>query len=473
MSRNLKRVILLLSCTFAGLICGTLYLYSSYSPQFSQRLGYTASQSSQISIWGSIGMGVGAPISGILIDRKGYTLVSIIGFILLTSGYYIMKKQFDTEWANLSVSCACLLVIGLGSSTINSVSLKCCAVSFPSIRGVATSLPLALFGLSALFYSVIASVFFPNDTSSFFGFIMISIVLIFIACFPSIYLADCEHQSKGSTNNTPVSAQPQLPSTPKAHVKSPRTSTSEINIFTSFRFYQLFVITGMLAALGQMYIYSVGYIVKALIIKESGTSSSLSILIQQDQQFQVGILSIANFLGRIAAGVLGDIVSQSFNKPRSLLLFIPAFGMTICQIISYNIDDCTELPLVSFMIGFFYGFIFCIMPIITGDIFGMNDFSFNWGIISMSPILPSYYFIKLFGKFYDGNSTLDETNGSLVCTIGNLCYNYIFKLTLVVSISVTIIVLIFNSGDSIFRRKKAITSLPLASPTNLFNEKAS
>ncbi|RCK55595.1 hypothetical protein Cantr_05688 [Candida viswanathii] len=295
MSRNLKRVVLLLSCTFAGLI---------------------SSQSSQISIWGSIGIGIGAPISGILIDRKGYTLVSIIGFLLLTGGYYTMKKQFDTEWANLTVSCACLLVIGLGSSTLNSVSLKCCAVSFPSIRGVATSLPLALFGLSALFYSVIASVFFPNDTSHFFGFIMISIVFIFVACFPSIYLADCEHQLKNKTNFQ----QPQAtPSTPKpVSGVAPTTGT---NIFKSFRFYQLFVITGMLTSLGQMYIYSVGYI--------------------------VGIISIANFLGRIAAGILGDIVSQSFSKPRSILLFLPAI-----------------------------------------DIFGMNDFSFNWGIISMSPILP-------------------------------------------------------------------------------------
>lgn len=415
-------------------------------------------------------MGIGAPISGILIDRKGYTLVSLIGFVLLTSGYYIMKKQLDKEWANLNVSCACLLVIGLGSSTINSVSLKCCAVSFPSIRGVATSLPLALFGLSALFYSVIASMFFPEDTSGFIGFIMISIMFIFVACFPSIYLADCEHQMKSKTSSPQL---PEIPSTPKARSKPSGVATSEINIFTSFRFYQLFIITGMLASLGQMYIYSVGYIVKALIINESGTNPSLGILIQQDQQFQVGILSIANFLGRIAAGIFGDIVSQSFGKSRSILLFIPAIGMSICQAISYNIDSCTELPMVSFLIGFFYGFIFCIMPIITGDIFGMNDFSFNWGIISMSPILPSYYFIKLFGKFYDGNSSLDEKSNTLVCVVGNLCYNYIFQLTLVVSISATIIVIILNSGDSIFKRKRVITSLPLASPTNLFNEKAS
>lgn len=103
-------------------------------------------------------------------DKKGYTVALIIGGLSIISGYLGMKKQYDNQYSHLLVSSSFLFLIGCGSTFINSACMKCCAVSFPSIRGVATSLPLALYGLSALFYSVIASVFFPGKTSEFLGF---------------------------------------------------------------------------------------------------------------------------------------------------------------------------------------------------------------------------------------------------------------------------------------------------------------
>lgn len=469
LSRNVHRVLVLLSCTFLGLICGTLYLYSSYSPQLAKQLQYTASDSSKIALWGTIGTAWAGPISGAVVDRKGYTLSLLIGAFLIILGYGGMKYQFDHQYNQVQISCFWLFSIGLGSTFINSACLKCCAVSFPSIRGVATSLPLALYGLSALFYSVIASVFYAGKTSEFLGFVGISVIVICVICFPSVYLSDKEHKlRKASTFRNH-----QLLEDSEKNL----STHSKVDLFKSYKFWMCFAILGSLASLGQMYIYSVGYIVKSLVgystteehLEVAATSDQVELLIQQQQQLQVGMISIANCIGRILAGILGDIITQSFSTPRSWLLVIPSVGTTFCQILTSNTVHYNNLPLNSFLVGLFYGFTFCLIPIIVGDIFGMEDFSFNWGITCLAPIGPSYYLTSMFGKEYDlksGKTALmdmakdgETLLATMGCSLGNKCYNSVLGVTAGVGCFAIILVLVFNFSDMICRRKPKTLSL--------------
>lgn len=465
-SRNVQRVLVLLSCTFLGLICGTLYLYSSYSPQLAKQLQYTASDSSKIALWGTIGTAVAGPVSGAVVDRKGYTLSLLIGAILIILGYGGMKYQFDRQLNQIQLSCLWLFSIGLGSTFINSACLKCCAVSFPSIRGVATSLPLALYGLSALFYSVIASVFYTGRTSEFLGFVGVSIVAICVICFPSVYIADKEHKLRNASTfrNNQLTEDRH-----RAH-----STDSKADLLKSYKFWMLFTILGALASLGQMYIYSVGYIIKSLVgltmseqnLESVATVDEIDVLIQQQQQLQVGMISIANCIGRILSGILGDIITQSFSMPRSWLLVVPAVGTTFCQFLTSSTEHYTNLPLNSFLVGLFYGFTFCLVPIIVGDIFGMENFSFNWGITCLAPIGPSYYFTSMFGQEYDLNSAkADPINSStsqttsMGCILGNKCYSDILGITAGVGCVATILVVIFNFSDTLFKRRPKTLSL--------------
>lgn len=457
MDSTLVRSFVLLSCSFLGLICGTLYLYSSYSPQLALRLHYLATGSSSIALCGSLGTAVAGPLAGIVVDKKGYTVALIIGGISIVVGYTLLKWQFDALYSNLLLSCLELFMVGSGSTFINSLCLKCCAVKFPSIRGVATSLPLALYGLSAMFYSVVASIYYAGNTLGFLYFLIVSLILIFLICCPAIVRCDNKRTTKRQRVETiemaTFGADPQDPHDLQGHGSHHSSEISGLKLLRTPRFWLLFIIIGGLASLGQMYIYSVGYIVKALVTYSYELPPdaqekvlSIDILVQNQQQLQVSLLSVTNCVGRLAAGITGDIINKSFRKPRNWLLFVPSGGLILTQVMALNINHYEQLSLASILTGFFYGFTFCIMPIIVGDVFGMENFSQNWGVIGLAPVIPSFYFTNLFGKVYDMRSSVGES-GYSSCLLGNGCYDLVFKLALGVGILALLAVTTFNFGE--------------------------
>lgn len=458
MHSTLRKTFVLLLCTFLGLICGTLYLYSSYSPQLATRLHYSATDLSSIALLGTLGVAISGPLAGAVVDRHGYTLALALGGIFIVGGYIGLRHQFDTSYSNLKVLCMLLFSVGCGSTFINLACLKCCAITFPSIRGVATSLPLALYGLLAVFYSVIASVFYPGDTLRFMRFIVVSLIGIFGLCAPHVMLCDRSRARRAKKEPEQMPEKELL-----VHGLHHNSEVAGLALLCLPRFWLLFAVTGALASLGQMYIYSVGYMVKALVIStlevpDADMAPAVDVIVQQQQQLQVGLLSVTNCVGRLAAGVMGDIICLNFHRPRAWLLFLPSAGLVGTQMMALQLQHHGELALVSMLTGFFYGFTFCIMPIIVGDVFGMDNFSGNWGLVGLAPIIPSFYFTHLFGSVYDSHS-VQVASGS-VCALGRACYSLVFVLTLAVGVVAVLIVAVFNFGEryvasrALYERKK-------------------
>ena len=447
--RTFRRVYVLLSCTFSGLICGTLYLYSSYIPQIAKRLGYSVTDSCTIALCGTVGTALSSPLSGVLVDKKGYSGALLLGGASIIGAYYGLKVQFDLSYSSVLLSGTFLYLIGMGSTLVSFSSLKCCAISFPGIRGIATSLPLALYGLSAFFYSMVASVFFPGQVSRFLNFLIFSMVFILAVCAPSFLLCDKETRSRKTFRKHNLVEGIEMVSVKQADLRksssltddlaSDRTVESGEHVLKSLNFWLVFLITGSLASIGQMYIYSVGYMTKALVTKNLHDGnieviSNIDVSIQQNQQMQVALLSVSNFGGRIIAGVCADVISRSGGMARTWLLLVPTIGSVVTQIVGNLIDSYSTLIIESLLVGAFYGFTFCIMPIIVGDLFGMEDFTFNWGIVCLAPFIPSFILTTLFGKIFDSNSSKTKDSDIVLCLKGKLCYNSIFQTTILFSV---------------------------------------
>lgn len=108
----------------------------------------------------------GMPV-GILVDAKGPRPAALLGSIMLALGYFPLHLAYDKGSGSVALMCLYSFLSGLGGCTAFAAAVKTSALNWPHHRGTATAFPLAAFGLSAFFFSLIGGFLFPGDTGDF------------------------------------------------------------------------------------------------------------------------------------------------------------------------------------------------------------------------------------------------------------------------------------------------------------------
>ncbi|EEP81649.1 conserved hypothetical protein [Uncinocarpus reesii 1704] len=202
-----QRLLTVVAATVIALASGTNYVYSAWAPQFADRMNLSSTESNFIGTAGNIGTyASGVPI-GLLIDSKGPRPGTLIGTVALFLGYFPIHRAYASGPGSMSVPVLCFFsfLTGLGSCAAFSASIKTAASNYPHHRGSATAFPLAAFGLSAFFFSTIATFAFHDDTSLFLLALAVGTSsLIFVSSFfvkllphpsPSSYATISDHES--------------------------------------------------------------------------------------------------------------------------------------------------------------------------------------------------------------------------------------------------------------------------------------
>lgn len=161
------RIVSSVAATVISLACGTNYVYSAWAPQFADKLLLSATESNLIGLAGNLGMySMGVPV-GIFVDSKGPRPAVIVGSILLGLGYYPLHQAYDAGHGSVPWLCFVSYLTGLGGCMAFAAAVKTSALNWPHHRGTATAFPLAAFGLSAFFFALVGSIFFPGSPSKF------------------------------------------------------------------------------------------------------------------------------------------------------------------------------------------------------------------------------------------------------------------------------------------------------------------
>ncbi|GMF05178.1 unnamed protein product [Ambrosiozyma monospora] len=190
-------------------------------------------------------------------------------------------------------------------------------------------------------------------------------------------------------------------------------------------------------------------------------------MIQHHQQTQVGLLSLASCLGRLVTGLAADTFYH-FRMPTLLLLYVPALMVITSQIFGFVFSSIDVIWLLSVFVGFGYGSIYAAGPIIVSELWGIEKFSFHWGLINMSPIVCNMLFSSMFAKNYDQHTRVqkinvgddDEGAGHVVevavCNFKQYCYNGTYKITFFISLIpvVLVSVMIFKELLRRYRRRQ-------------------
>lgn len=192
-------------------------------------------------------------------------------------------------------------------------------------------------------------------------------------------------------------------------------------------------IMSLCSGIGQMYIYTVGFIVTAQYnIHKNADGSPASL-----QAVQVSTISIASFSGRVIAGVLSDFLHKKLKAQRQWVVIGTIFMFGIGQVLLIFTNSLSTITLISLIIGGGYGLLNGTYPAIIADDFGVAAFSTAWGLICSGSIIILFSLDKYFGIIYDSQS--DE---GAVCLKGNNCYRAAFEVSAILCVFTLLVTLV-------------------------------
>lgn len=475
-SHTFARFTALIVSVFVALVAGTPYLYGIYAPQLVRRVGLSTSKAASISLAVTVGTGCGGLPAGLLIDNFGPSLLIIIGSSCIFLGYFISNRIYALQIPSLPLICIAMCLVGFGSGTTFFSCLKAAQANFPHHRGSASAMPIGAYGLSATVFLLVAATFFADDTGQLLLFLSLVCGAVAFCGSWFIHVYDPEgtveeedsnrheppelhrlssflgklafwglNKSDFSLNSEQRPLLQNQPSPRKAPLRIPvATSTSSTDtelikllkrldspkdivtaLLTNRLYLTHFLILSLCSGMGQMYIYTVGFIVRAQFFYDPGLFTSPASL----QALQVSVISISQFFGRIAAGMLSDIVKKKIKAQRQWLVLVSIVFMIIAQILLSYTNSVHLLTLVSVIMGSAYGMLNGNYPSIFADTFGTKHFTTAWGLSCSGPIILLYPLQLYFGWIYDSHA---EENGK--CYQGKDCYRGAFQTSIVLSL---------------------------------------
>lgn len=142
----------------------------------------------------------------------------------------------------------------------------------------------------------------------------------------------------------------------------------------------------------------------------------------------VSIVAISSTIARLLTGSLSDLLaptasqdpnSKSFTLSRVAFLLSSALLFALSQLLlaSTLVQHHPALfPVVSALTGLGYGTVFSIVPIITGVVWGSQNFGTNYGILGLVPAAGAVVWSAVYSAVYQ--------RGVGRGTEENLCYGY-------------------------------------------------
>lgn len=206
-------------------------------------------------------------------------------------------------------------------------------------------------------------------------------------------------------------------------------------LFTTPKFWQLFIMLGLLCGVGLMTINNIGNCARALWHHYDDTASHD--FIQQRQLMHVSILSVASFAGRLASGIGSDwLIHHDYSRFWTLVCSACLF--CLAQVVALTLEDPNHLFWLSGLTGLAYGSLFGVYPALVADAFGPSGMGINWGAMTMAPVLSGNIFNIAYGAILDRHSHIEndgrDGQAELVCDEGRACYASAYWITLVSSL---------------------------------------
>eukprot|EP01121_Diplochlamys_sp_Union-15-3_P020437 TRINITY_DN7977_c0_g1_i1.p1 TRINITY_DN7977_c0_g1~~TRINITY_DN7977_c0_g1_i1.p1 ORF type:complete len:279 (-),score=25.05 TRINITY_DN7977_c0_g1_i1:4-840(-) len=165
----------------------------------------------------------------------------------------------------------------------------------------------------------------------------------------------------------------------------------------------------------------------------------------------VALFSVFNTLGRMLVGFLSDRFLDRMNRCWWLAICGAIMSFTLFY---FSFSTVSMMYFGVITLGLSYGGVFCMVPILTSELFGLVHFGANWGVIGVAPAVGSELLnVLLAGKLNDHYAksswvnVTTTTNFTKYC-LGSHCYQYTFYICGAVSAFTIILSFILKLRNS-------------------------
>jgi MFS family permease len=353
---------------------------------------------------------------GYLCDTSGARPISLLASLLFIFSYTLAAQAFSRSlplvWFLVS-----FFLIGMGTSALYFSALITSAKNFARNRGLSIAVPIAAFGLSSFWESLLAgSKLFSRDVKAESGDAFYELDVVRLFYFFAIMLGAVGAVGAVGLFNMP----PHLPKRVDGEEPSeedallPRAEASETSSVISLvpardeinaehrpflkdhSTYLFGLVLLVLLGTGEMFINCVrskfdnrwpaklGTMLRSL----QNTGDFMPSL---DPSKHISILALSSTLSRLSSGFLSDYMSSPrLTQPWSRIpLFIALAALQAATLFGLAYAPVEWLKrnfqLASSAFGISYGGIFTLAPTVVSVVWGVGGFGRNWGILTFTP----------------------------------------------------------------------------------------
>ena len=353
------------------LALGAIYAWSVFTARLTDAVGvyaFSASQTAWVFSTGLATFAIVMVLAGRVLPRVGPRRLSVVGGLLLGSGYLLGGLFGDSFLMQL----ACIgLIGGAGIGLAYVVPISVCVKWFPDKKGLITGLAVAGFGFGATIWVKLAGSWFGgllNTTSMFdlpgvqsvfviYGFALAALVLL-----GSVVMVNPPEGYLPAGWTPPVTEN-------NDHEGAVEFKASDM--LRTPQFYMLWTVFMFAGISGLMVIYCIKLFgIDAL--EYHGIAGAGAIT-----GTAMAWYAIFNGLGRIAWGSVSDRIGRKTTI--TIMSFLQGITMLATYHAFINFGHVYGFIVAAALIGFNYGGSFALFPAITADYFGNKNVGSNYG----------------------------------------------------------------------------------------------
>lgn len=344
-SRQRTRVLTLIGTVITQFALGSVYTWSLFNAQLSQRLDEPVSQVAFTFGLLSLSLALASSLAGKLQERFGVRRVTQGAGIALGIGFFLTAHAHNLLMLYL---CAGVMV-GLADGAGYLMTLSNCVKWFPQRKGLVSACAIGAYGLGSLGFKFINGVLLSHVGLAQ-AFVYWGIIAMVMVLCGSLLMRDAPQRQEASAQSAEAG------------------SRVDFTLAQAMRLPQYWVLALIFLSACMSGLYVIG------VAKDIG--EHMAHLASGIAAGAVAVIAVANLAGRLVLGVLSDKMARI--RVIALAQVVTLLGMALLLFVPLNE---TLFYLAVACIAFSFGGTITVYPSLVSDFFGLNNLTKNYGVI--------------------------------------------------------------------------------------------